>query len=168
LNGEQRIFQNCKARKEIGDLIGPRESERRTPMRRQARHIPAQELNSSFRRSGFSADQAKERCLSGAVWADDRSALSGCDGKADTVYRAKAVERFRDVGKAQSNSGRVGHSIFRLALPSFSDSSLKFPSLKKRGQGDFYELLGATVTSKSPSLPFAKGGIESLHRQRQV
>jgi len=109
LNREQSVLQNCKAREEIGDLISPGETESSAPVRRQPRQVVTEEVNLSFGRLDFAADQAEEGRLAGAVWADDRSALTRCDAKADAVNGAKAIKRLRHIRKAQSKTVRLSH-----------------------------------------------------------
>jgi hypothetical protein len=109
LNREQSVLQNCKARKEIGDLISPGETESSAPVRRQPCQVVTEEVNLSFGRLGFAADQAEEGRLAGAVWANDRSAFARCDGKAHAVHGAKTIKCLRHVRKAQSETGRVSH-----------------------------------------------------------
>jgi hypothetical protein len=66
-------------------------------MRRQARDVSTEDMNSTFGRLDFSTDQAKERRLSGAVRANDGAALAARDDEAHTIHSVKAVESFRDV-----------------------------------------------------------------------
>jgi hypothetical protein len=68
-----------------------------------------EEVNLSFGRLDFAADQAEEGRLAGAVWADDCSALTRCDAKADAANGAKAIKRLRHIRKAQSKTVRLSH-----------------------------------------------------------
>ena len=101
LNREETVLQRRQAREEIGDLIGSRKTQRGAAMRRQAGYVSAEERDPSFGRAGLSADQTEQRRLSGAVRADDGSALAGCHGKAHAVQRAKPVKRFGDIREVQ-------------------------------------------------------------------
>jgi len=109
LNREEAILQDREAREEIGDLIGPGESERGAPMRGEARDVSTEEPDPAFGRTGLSADQAEEGGFPRSVWADESATLTGRDREAYAINRAEPSKRFGDVREAQRQGGRFSH-----------------------------------------------------------
>jgi hypothetical protein len=80
-------------------------------MGRQARDVSSEEMNPPFGWLDFSADQAEERRLSGAVRANEGSTLAAPDHEAHTIHSVKAVECLRDVRETQGKSSGLSHIL---------------------------------------------------------
>src|SRR6476646_7546123 len=104
-------------------------------MRRQAGHLPTKEEDSPFVRFGLSADQTEQRRLSGAVRADDGSALACCDGKIHSVHSVKPLKRLRDTGEAQRKVGRVSHNAHVPPILAFPRKGGRYYKVARNPEG---------------------------------
>src|SRR5258706_16038566 len=76
LDGEETVLEHAQARKEIGDLEGPRQSERGAPMRRQRGDVLLEQADDARADAEVACDQVEQRGLAGAVRSDDGAALT--------------------------------------------------------------------------------------------
>ena len=115
LRGEQAVVQHGQAREQVGDLVRAREPERGPPVRRQPRHVAAEERDGPRARALLAADEAEERGLPRPVGADDGAALPRPHRQRDAVHRAEAAELHHQPGQRQRDGRGVAHAAISSA-----------------------------------------------------
>src|SRR5258705_13945065 len=94
VQGEETVLEHGEAGEVVRDLVGARQAQRGTPVRRMMRDVLPEERDAAVRRPRLAADQAEQGRLARSVGPDESPALARRDRQADDVDRAKPPEVF--------------------------------------------------------------------------
>src|SRR5205814_10671863 len=128
---EVDVVLDREAEEEPGLLVRPGESQSRAPAGRQPRHVPPEELDPPRRRRHVARDDVEERRLPGAVRAEDRPPLAGCDVEVDLAHGMEAAEAPADPPQAEDRRGALGWCLRHL-LDDAVDDGLLLPRPRQR------------------------------------
>src|SRR5262249_49414872 len=96
LDGEQAVLLHGERAEEVRDLKRAGETERRSPVGRDAGHVPPEEPDRAGGDRQLTRDQVEERRLTRAVGPDQRAALARPHGERDGVDGPQPAEGLAD------------------------------------------------------------------------
>ena len=101
-----------QSEEDAGLLVRAREAEPGARTRRSRRDIRPEQLDRSCRGRDVACDHVEERRLPGAVRAEDRTTLTGCDVEVDVAHSLQTAEAPADPPQAEGRLDVFGWCCF--------------------------------------------------------